>query len=136
MLFKLTDAPAAAEPCLRAAAERGHAQALGELGSLLLERKQVAEAVALLRTYLAKTTGGYERGVRANQLLAALYERANHLLEQVGDHAAAEAALDEVIALQGSGSYSMQSFEGAWVGKSNARAWRRARRGTPTKRPR
>ena len=52
------------------------------------------EAVALLREYLARTTGGYERGVRANQRLAALYERANHLLEQGGDYAAAEAAFD------------------------------------------
>lgn len=123
MLYKLTGGKAEAEAWLRAAAERGKAEALGELGSLLLERKQFDEAAALLREYLARTTGGYERGVRANQLLGALYEKANHLLDVVRDYRAAEAAFDAVIELQKEGSWSLQSFEGAWVGKSNARAW-------------
>jgi tetratricopeptide (TPR) repeat protein len=55
--------------------------------------------------------------------MKAMYDKANHLIDVVADPVAAEAAFDEVLSL-GPLVPALREFEGAWVGKSNARAWR------------
>jgi tetratricopeptide (TPR) repeat protein len=69
-------------------------------------------------------SGSYYRQAYAAQLAKALYDKANHLIDVVRDPVAAEAVFDELIALTPHLPAELRGFEGPWVGKANARAWR------------
>jgi tetratricopeptide (TPR) repeat protein len=130
LLYRLTGSAAEAAKQFQRAVERnpGNLEALAELGKAALESKDLDKAIPHLRSYVelsAKAgTGSYYRQHYASQLMKALYDKANHLIDVVGDPVAAEAAFDEVLRMEPHVPASLRNFEGAWVGKSNARAWR------------
>jgi tetratricopeptide (TPR) repeat protein len=105
-----------------------HLDALTELGRLALEMGDREKAIAYLRSYAELSgragTGSYYRQHYGALLMKALYDKANHLIDVVRDPVAAEAVFDEIIALGPLLPAGLRNFEGAWVGKSNARAWR------------
>jgi tetratricopeptide (TPR) repeat protein len=105
-----------------------HLEARAELGKAALENKDLEKAILHLKAYLELSlkagTGSYYRQHYAALLMKALYDKANHLIDGVGDPVAAEAAFDEVLSLKPHLPTALREFEGAWVGKSNARAWR------------
>lgn len=107
----------------------GHLEALGKLGTAALASQDREAAITHLRNYVERSRdgsgGSYYRQNYASQLVKALYEKANHLNDVVRDPAAAEAVFDEIISLGPYLPTALRDFEGAWVGKSNARAWRR-----------
>jgi tetratricopeptide (TPR) repeat protein len=105
-----------------------HLEALGELASDALARKDPETLIPRLKAYVelsARTgSGSYYRQAYAAQLAKALYDKANHLIDVVRDPVAAEAVFDELIALTPHLPAELRGFEGPWVGKANARAWR------------
>lgn len=127
-LYRLTGSPAEAAKMFQRAVELNpqHLEALAELGKAALESKDLEKAILHLRAYVelsAKAgTGGYYRQHYASQLMKALYDKANHLIDFVRDPVAAEAAFDEVLSVGPHLPTALRNFEGAWVGKSNARA--------------
>lgn len=131
LLLQHTGAPAEAVRWFTGALEKnpGHLEALGKLGSAALESQDQEAAINHLRNYVERSQGSgggsYYRQAYASQLVKALYTKANHLIDKVRDPLAAEAVFDEIIALGPHLPMALRNFEGAWVGKSNARAWRR-----------
>jgi tetratricopeptide (TPR) repeat protein len=105
-----------------------HLEALGELAMAALEGKDPETAITRLKAYVelsARTqASSYYRQSYAARLSKALYDKANHLNDVVGDPVAAEATFDEIIALTPHLPTELRGFEGPWVGKANARAWR------------
>jgi tetratricopeptide (TPR) repeat protein len=130
LLYRLTGSSAEAAKLFQGAVERNpqHLDALAELGQAALESKDLEKAISHLRAYVelsAKAgTGSYYRQHYASLLMKALYDKANHLIDFVRDPVAAEAAFDEVLSVGPHVPAALRNFEGAWVGKSNARAWR------------
>ena len=105
-----------------------HLEALGECAMAALESKEQETAIKRLKAYVelsARTqASSYNRQVYAAHLSKALYDKANRLNDVTRDFVAAEAAFDEMIALTPHLPAELRVFEGPWVGKSNARAWR------------
>jgi tetratricopeptide (TPR) repeat protein len=130
LLHHLANEPAEAMPLFVRAIELNpdHLDARGRLGRLALERQDFETAITHLHAYVEihnRVGGGsYYFQHYASLLAKAIYDKANHLMDVVRDFAAAEAAFDQLIALGPRLPPALRNFEGAWVGKSNARAWR------------
>jgi tetratricopeptide (TPR) repeat protein len=130
LLYRLTGSPAEAAKLFQRAIELNpqHLEALAELGRVALESQDPEKAIPHLKAYLELSakegTGGYYRQHYASQLMKALYDKANHLIDTVRDPVAAEVAFDDVLSVGPHVPAALRNFEGAWVGKSNARAWR------------
>jgi tetratricopeptide (TPR) repeat protein len=105
-----------------------HLEALGESAMAALESKEQETAITRLKAYVelsARTqASSYYRQAYAAHLSKALYDKANRLNDVVRDFVAAEAAFGEIIALTPHLPAELRGFEGPWVGKANARAWR------------
>jgi tetratricopeptide (TPR) repeat protein len=130
LLHKLTNAPAQAMSLFAQAIGLNpeHLDARGKLGALALERGEHETALTHLRAYLELSSragkGSYYLQHYASLLMKALYDKANHLTDVARDFVASEATFDQIIDLGPHLPTALRNFEGAWVGKSNARAWR------------